>query len=146
MARVDGLIGTIRAASKDVYQILGAGYEETVYEEALAVEFRNRGLAYQVERNAEIFYKDQKVGIHRLDFIVENAVVVELKAQPKIARSHVSQTMAYLKNLGLGAAMLVNFPYPETSEPQVEVFKKRNLRTGLKHEKKQQRTKKQQTR
>ena len=104
-------------ASEQVYKALGAGYDESIYEEAVAIELRQRNITYEVERNTEIFYKGEKVGIHRLDFILDGKLVVELKAQVGITKSHVGQTLAYLKTLKLHHAMIVNFGYPEKDEP-----------------------------
>jgi len=114
------LINIVKEASCAIYKDLGAGYNETVYEEALAVEFRARKIKYDVEKNTEIFYKGIKVGIHRLDFIVEKKLVVELKAQSNLTLSNVGQTRSYLKTLNLTNGILVNFPYPDKPKP---VFK-----------------------
>ena len=108
----DPLIKQTIEAVKEVYKILGAGYEEAIYEEALALEFRKRKMNYEVERNTEVFYKGEKVGVHRLDFILENKLVVELKAVSSISKSHIAQTLSYLKTLGLKIGLLINFPYP----------------------------------
>lgn len=83
----------------------------------MAIEFRERNISYEVEKNTEIFYKGIKVGIHRLDFILENKLVVELKAQTSITKSHEGQTRAYLKTLNLQDGIIVNFPYPDKDEP-----------------------------
>ncbi len=107
----------VKDASKQVYHELGAGYNEIIYEEAMVIEFRERKIPYEVERNTEIFYKGVNVGIHRLDFILDGKLVVELKAQSYITPSHVGQTSAYLKTLKLHHGMLVNFPYPDKDVP-----------------------------
>ena len=117
---LDQLDNEVREAAKDVYKTLGAGYNETVYEEAMAVEFRNRKIPYAVEKNTEIFYKGEKVGIHRLDFILNDKLIVELKAQYSITGSHVSQAKAYLQTLKLYRGIVVNFPYPEKKEPEFQ--------------------------
>ncbi len=120
MSEILQLINIVKEASCAIYKELGAGYNETVYEEALAVEFRARKIKYDVEKNTEIFYKGIKVGIHRLDFIVEKKLVVELKAQSHLMPSHVGQIRSYLKTLKLPNGILVNFPYPDKAKP---VFK-----------------------
>lgn len=117
MMEVSELIIQIKEASIEVYHELGAGYDESIYEEAVGIEFRNRKIPYEVERNTEIFYKGIKVGIHRLDFILEDKLVVELKAQMTITKSHEGQTRAYLKTLNLNHGIIVNFAYPEQQEP-----------------------------
>jgi len=117
---VEHLVEEVKKASQEVYKALGAGYNESIYEEALGV--RARKITYEVERNTEIFYKGEKVGIHRLDFILERKFVVELKAQAGITQSHIGQTKAYLKTLGLKNALVVNFPYPDRKKPQFELI------------------------
>ncbi len=117
MSEITQLVNIVKEASCAIYKELGAGYNETVYEEALAVEFRARKIKYDVEKNTEIFYKGIKVGIHRLDFIVEKKLVVELKAQSHLMPSHVGQTRSYLKTLNLTNGILVNFPYPDKAKP-----------------------------
>ena len=111
------LIQEIKNAATEIYKELGAGYNEEIYEEAIAVELRQRKISYEVERNTEIFYKGNKVGIHRLDFILEEKLVVELKAQVSITKSHIGQTRAYLKTLKLTEGLIINFPYPDGDEP-----------------------------
>jgi len=111
----------------EVYKTLGAGYEERIYEEAMAVEFRKRGIPYEVERDAEVFYKGEKVGVHRLDFIVMDAeykaiLVVELKSATRIAKSHIAQTASYLHTLKIRKGLLINFPYPEKEQPEFQII------------------------
>jgi GxxExxY protein len=118
---VEKLIEKMKRAASEVYRVLGAGYAEEIYEEAMAVEFRRGRLKYEVERNTEVFYKGEKVGVHRLDFIVEGKLVVELKAATSISKSHIAQLTSYLKTLGMKKGMLINFPYPEKDEPEMQV-------------------------
>jgi len=120
LGEISQLIEFVKIAAGDVYKALGAGYNEEIYEEAMAVEFRERGIEYDVEKNTEIFYKGNKVGIHRLDFIVENKLVVELKARTSISPSNVGQTKSYLKTLNLTTGIIVNFPYPDKPKPDFE--------------------------
>jgi len=124
LGEINQLIEYVKIAADAIYKELGAGYSESIYEEAMAIEFRNRGITYEVEKNTEIFYKGEKVGIHRLDFILEEKLVVELKAQSSFTASHEGQTRSYLKTLNLTNGILVNFPYPDKSKPD---FKEINL-------------------
>ena len=114
------IIKKIKKFTIEIYKILGAGYNECVYEEALAVEMRRAKMDYDIELNTEIMYKDEKVGIHRLDFIVERKVVIELKAASAITKSNRSQLMSYLRTLVLKKGLLINFPYPDAEEPDIE--------------------------
>jgi len=113
----DELKNHVIEAAKEIYHELGAGYNETIYEEAMAIEFREKNIPYEVERNTEVFYKGSKVGIHRLDFILEDKFVVELKAQTSITQSHIGQTRSYLKTLDLKEGLIVNFPFPDKDDP-----------------------------
>ena len=110
-------LNQVKDAAKVLYAELGGGYLEGIYEEAMAIELRERKIPYEVERNREIFYKGIKVGTHRLDFIVNSSLVVELKAGTGITKSHEGQTTAYLKATGLKKGLILNFPYPEKEEP-----------------------------
>jgi len=111
MGEIGQLINIVKDAANVIYKELGAGYNEEIYEAAMAIELRQRKLNYDVEKNTEIFYKGEKVGIHRLDFIIENKLVVELKARTSITQSHVGQTRSYLKTLNLIYGIIVNFHF-----------------------------------
>lgn len=119
---VEKIIDEVKSCVKEVYEILGAGYAETIYEEALGVEFRRRNIAYEIERDVEVFYKGEKVGDHSLDFIVEGKLVVELKAVlTKISKTAIKQLTGYLKTLKMRQGLLVNFPFPQKQEPTIEI-------------------------
>jgi len=117
MGEVNQLIDFVKIAATEIYKELHAGYNETIYEEAMAIELREHRIQYDVEKNTEIFYKGIKVGIHRLDFILEEKLVMELKAQSSITSSHEGQTRSYLKTLKLKDGIIVNFPFPDKPEP-----------------------------
>ena len=119
---IEQLVEQVKIASEEVYKALGAGYNEKVYEEAMGIELRLRKIPYVIERNTEIFYKGEKVGVHRLDFILEDKFVVELKAQSGITASHIGQTKAYLKTLNIKNGIVVNFPYPDKRKPQFRLI------------------------
>ncbi len=104
------IIKKIKKFEEEVYKTLGEEYNEIVYEEAMALELRKAKIDYEIEFNTEIMYKNEKVGIHKLDFIIEKKLVVELKAGGTIQKSQVSQTKSYLRTLGLKKRIVVNFP------------------------------------
>ena len=116
------LCGLVKKCATEVYKILGAGYNEEVYEEAMGVEFRRQKISFELERNSEIFYKEEKVGIHRLDFLVEAKLVVELKAAATLSKSNIVQLSSYLRTLKLSHGLLINFPYPQEDEPEFQVI------------------------
>ncbi len=117
------LMDTIQEAAQEVYTELGAGYIESIYEEAMAVELRKRDIAYEIERTTEVFYKGAKVGEHKLDFVVADQVVVELKAGASISKSHIAQLGSYMKTLRIPHGLLINFPYPGKDAPDVHPVK-----------------------
>jgi GxxExxY protein len=92
-----------------VHRTLGPGVVETIYRNALLLELRAAGLHVDTEREVVVRYRDQEVGRHRLDLLVEDAVVVELKAVPQLAAVHYDQLRSYLRASGLNVGLLVNF-------------------------------------
>ena len=82
---------------------------ETVYEEALCIELGLRSVAFARQVAVELAYKRQRVGLGRLDLLIENSVVVELKAVDVLNDLHVAQALSYLKATGHHLALLINF-------------------------------------
>jgi GxxExxY protein len=102
------LTKTIIKCFFDVHNILGPGYLESIYQNALKIELKRKGLDYETERTVEIFFRNEKVGEHRLDLVVENKVIIELKAVAEFHPAHEAQVLSYLKATGLKVALLVN--------------------------------------
>src|SRR6267378_8604764 len=100
------LTGRIIGAALEVHKLLGPGFVESIYHRALLHELNLRSLFTQTEQQIDIYYKDQIVGKHRLDIIVEKTVVVELKAVNAIADVHMAQALSYLKATNLELALL----------------------------------------
>ena len=113
MLREEELSYRIRSAVFEVNRVLGAGFLESIYQKALVYELRQSGLQVQEEVPVSVFYKDRVVGEHRMDIVVENSVVLELKAQPKLPISAEPQLINYLKATGMSVGMLVNFTFPK---------------------------------
>ena len=112
----------VEAAARKIYATLPEGYAESVYEKAMAVEFRKNGVPYAIENTIEVLYEGECVGTQRLDFVIDGRMAVELKAAASLAKSHTAQTRAYLKTTAFEHAILINFPYPTKAEPQIEVI------------------------
>lgn len=89
--------------------MLGPGYLESVYEEALAVELELRGIAFARQVGMAVNYKGKMVGEGRLDFLVGRDLVVELKAVEALAPIHHAQVISYLKATGHSLGLLINF-------------------------------------
>ncbi len=91
----------IIAAAIGVHRQLGPGFLESVYEEALAVEFALSGIQFLRQYPVPIFYRDHQIGEHRLDFLVEGKIVVELKAVSRLEDIHFAIGRSYLKAISL---------------------------------------------
>ena len=94
-----------------VYSFLGNGFQEIIYQKALALEFEKAGLSFQRELGLPIFYKDYKesIGTRRVDFMVEGVVLVELKAVTNLDDLHLNQILNYLKAYQFEIGLLINF-------------------------------------
>jgi len=100
----------IISACYEVHNVLGPGLEERFYRDALAYELELNGLSVKREQEYEVEYKGRKLGLHRVDLIVENTVVVELKAvSGKLLDVHKAQTISERRVSKLPVALLVNF-------------------------------------
>ena len=92
---------SIIAAAIAVHRELGPGFLESVYEQALAVEFAIREIAFVRQKAIPLFYRDHQIGEHRLDFVVEDKIIVELKAVEALEKVHFAIVRSYLKAAGL---------------------------------------------
>lgn len=101
----------IIGASFEVHKFLGNGFQEVIYQWALAWEFVQAGLSYSREIEQEIFYKElqEPIGTRRVDFVVEGKVLVELKAVIGLEDVHLAQVLNYLKAYKLEVGLLINF-------------------------------------
>ena len=101
----------IIGAAFEVHSFLGNGFQEVIYQRALAWEMGQRGLEYAREINQDIFYKDlpEPIGTRRADFVVEGKVLVEIKALIQLEDVHIAQALNYLKAYKLEVALLINF-------------------------------------
>ena len=101
----------IIGSSFEVHKFLGNGFQEVIYQRALAYEMRKTGLEFAREIEQDIFYKDLKepIGTRRADFVVEGKVLVELKAIIQLDDVHLAQTLNYLKAYKLEVGLLINF-------------------------------------
>ncbi len=103
----------VRGAIFEVYKELGCGYLEKTYERALLLELNARGLEARDQVPLAVRYKGQNVGEYVADVIIENSVLLELKAQSRLTGVDEAQLLNYLTISGLQVGMLVNFTYPK---------------------------------
>ena len=95
-----------------VHKSLGPGFLEKVYEEALCLELSKAGLSFERQKLVTIAYLGQTIGEHRLDLLVEELVVLELKACRAIDDIHLATTRSYLKATSLQLGLVINFSRP----------------------------------
>ncbi len=92
-----------------VHSTLGSGFPEVIYQRALVIEFEKQGLSNKREMVMDIFYDGIKIGNRRVDFFVENKIMIELKAVSQLDDSHLAQTLNYLEVYRLPIGLLINF-------------------------------------
>jgi len=109
----------VMGAIFEVHKELGPGFIESVYEKALLLELTSRGMKGDVEKIFDLTYKGKKVGTHRLDLIVEDKIVVELKTVERFAPHHTARLLSYLKASGHRLGILVNFSKAEVESRRV---------------------------
>jgi GxxExxY protein len=96
-------------AAIEVHRALGPGFLESVYEESLCMELYDRGIPFARQREVIIRYKGRDVGIGRADLIVDDALIVELKAVDALAPIHKAQLLSYMRSTGYPLDLLINF-------------------------------------
>ena len=100
----------INGAAMQVYNVLGHGFLESVYQEALAIEFTKRGIPYQREKELKIYYDGKELQqTYRADFVCYDDIIVEIKAVSELDGSYRSQVYNYLKATGFKLGLLINF-------------------------------------
>ena len=92
-----------------VHSTLGNGFQEVIYQKALAIEMEKQGLSFKREMEMTIFYEGIDIGTRRVDFFVEDTIMVELKALIKLEDVHLAQAMNYLEAYNLEIGLLINF-------------------------------------
>lgn len=103
------LTGKIIGCAMKVHATLGNGFQEVIYQRALAIELQEAGIGFQRELEMPVMYKEQQIGTRRVDFLVEDAVMIELKALVNLEDVHLAQALNYLEAYRLETGLLINF-------------------------------------
>lgn len=106
--KYSALTARIIACAFEVHKTLGNGFQEVIYQRALAIEMTNAGLNFEREKEMPVFYKQHQVGTRRADFLVEGVVSVELKAVIQLEDVHLSQAINYLEAYSIEVGLLIN--------------------------------------
>ncbi|MEI7525444.1 MAG: GxxExxY protein [Mariniphaga sp.] len=109
MMKYEDLTKKIIGCAMQVHSTLGNGFQEVIYQRALAIEMNLAGLLFEREKEMSIFYRDQNIGTRRVDFFVEELIMVELKALTKLEDVHLSQAMNYCEAYQMEIGLLINF-------------------------------------
>jgi GxxExxY protein len=103
------LTAKIIGCCMEVHRILGNGFQEVIYQRALALEFNRQSISFSREHEMAIYYKGENIGSRRVDFFVAEKVMVELKAIIQLEDVHLAQAINYLEAYGLQTGLLINF-------------------------------------
>ena len=110
---INDITYAINGAVFEVNRVLGPGFLERVYENALLIELRIRGLKAEAQVPIKVLYKDDVVGEYIADILVEERVIVELKTVESLEKIHEAQLLNYLRATGIRLGLLVNFKHPK---------------------------------
>ena len=116
---INSITEKIIGCAYEVGNILGHGFLEKVYENALIVELKNSGLQVESQKELKIAYKGEDVGTYYPDILVDSRVIVELKTTKEIEKIHLAQVMNYLRVCNLNYGLVINFGQPKVQVKRV---------------------------
>jgi GxxExxY protein len=103
------LTGEVIGCAMEVHRQMGPGFQEYVYQRALEIELLQKAVKYQREFEIKIFYKGEYIALRRVDFLIADAITVELKARNEIEDVHLAQAINYLESSAYPVGLLINF-------------------------------------
>lgn len=106
---INALTHKIIGCAMKAHRVLGNGFQEVIYQRALAIEMGKQGLTFNREMEMTIFYEGVDIGTRRVDFFVENKVMVEIKAIEKLEEVHKAQAINYCEAYNIADGLLINF-------------------------------------
>lgn len=121
------LTGRIIKCAIEVHRLLGSGFQEIIYQRALAIELAKQEIEFVREQEMEILYKGEGIGTRRVDFFVERRIMLEIKAIVQLEEVHLAQAINYLEAYGLDIGLLINFgnkklQFKRVMKPSARVF------------------------
>jgi GxxExxY protein len=109
MMELEEITHKIIGCSMRVHSTLGNGFQEVIYQRSLAIEFEEEGIKYLREMEMPLYYKGIEIGSRRVDFFVEESIMVEIKALIKLEDVHLAQGLNYLEAYNMKIGLLINF-------------------------------------
>ena len=106
---INALTHKIIGCAMQVHRTMGNGFQEVIYQRALAIEFAFQGLGYEREMEMDLYYREQHIGTRRVDFFVDGKVMVEIKAIEKLEDVHKAQAINYCEAYQIADGLLINF-------------------------------------
>lgn len=106
---INALTHKIIGCAMQVHNTLGNGFQEVIYQKALAIEFVFQRLEFAREMEMDLFYREEYIGSRRVDFFVEDRVMVEIKAVEKLEDVHKAQAINYCEAYNIAHGLLINF-------------------------------------
>jgi len=107
--KYEGITHKIIGCAMEVHKLLGNGFQEVIYQRALSIEFKIQGIKFEREKEMQIQYKHNKIGTRRVDFFVDEKIMVEIKAITCLEDVHLSQAINYVEVYKLEIGLLLNF-------------------------------------
>ena len=107
--KLDGLTNKIIDLAIEVHRQLGPAFDEKIYSRALEYEFSKNDITFEKEKLTDVKYKNKRIGEHRIDFLIEDELILELKAAEGIADVHLVQLLSYLKAIDKRLGLVLNF-------------------------------------
>lgn len=107
--KINELTHKIIGCAMQVHRTLGNGFQEVIYQRALAIEFSFQNIAFEREMEMDLFYRENHIGTRRVDFFVEGCVMVEIKAIEKLEGVHKAQAINYCEAYNIADGLLINF-------------------------------------
>ena len=107
--KYEDLTHKIIGCALKVHKTLGNGFQEVIYQRALALEFKYMGIDFEREKEMKIHYRNNEIGTRRVDFFVENKIMVEIKAVIDLEDVHLAQAMNYVEAYKMEIGLLINF-------------------------------------
>lgn len=106
---INALTHKVIGCAMEVHKTLGNGFQEVIYQRALAIEFDYQGLSFEREKEMPLTYRGQDIGTRRVDFFIEKQIMVEIKAIEQLLPVHKTQAINYCEAYNMADGLLINF-------------------------------------